>query len=77
MKTITKGSKISVKLGKRFKKHEVISFDPEGWITFKSTQKGEKDFMLHLEIHQNHIKIPEKKIEKPQPKKRGRKRKRK
>ena len=29
---INKGDKISVKIGKRFKKHEVISYDPsEGW----------------------------------------------
>lgn len=71
------GDKVSVKIGKRFKKHVVSSCDGDGWITFKSAQKGEKDFMLHLEIHKNHIKIPEKKKEKPLPKKRGRKRKRK
>jgi len=69
-----KGDKVSVKIGKRFKKHEVISCDAEGWIVFKSTTEG-KDFCLHLEIHKNHIKIPEKKKVKPQPKKRGRKKK--
>jgi len=72
---ITKGDKISVKIGKRFKKHEVVSCDSEGWVTFKSTEKGGKDFVLQLTIHQNHIKIPEKKEVKPPPKKRGRKKK--
>lgn len=75
MKVITKGSKVSVKLGKRFKKHEVISCDPEGWITFKSTDPDSKDFTLNLEIHKNHIKIPEKKKVVPPKKKRGRKKK--
>jgi hypothetical protein len=69
------GDKVSVKIGKRFKKHEVVSCDAEGWITFKSTEAGENDFRLHLTIHQNHIKIPEKKKVKPSPKKRGRKKK--
>lgn len=69
------GDKVSVKIGKRFKKHEVVSCDSEGWITFKSSVSGEKDFVLHLTIHRNHIKISEKKKVKPQPKKRGRKKK--
>ena len=69
------GDDVSVKIGKRFKKHKVISCDSEGWITFKSTESGAKDFVLHLTIHQNHIKIPEKKKVKPSPKKRGRKKK--
>ena len=69
------GDDVSVKLGKRFKKHKVISCDSEGWITFKSNESGGKDFVLHLTIHQNHIKIPEKKKVKPSPKKRGRKKK--
>lgn len=69
------GDDVSVKLGKRFKKHKVISCDSEGWITFKSNEPGGKDFVLHLTIHQNHIKIPEKKKVKPTPKKRGRKKK--
>ena len=73
--TPKKGDKVSVKIGKRFKKHEVVSCDAEGWITFKSTEPGGNNFRLHLTIHQNHIKIPEKKEVKPPPKKRGRKKK--
>jgi len=69
------GDEVSVKIGKRFKKHKVVACDSEGWITFKSTEAGGKDFVLHLTIHQNHIKIPEKKEVKPTPKKRGRKKK--
>lgn len=69
------GDKVSVKIGKRFKKHEVVSCDAEGWITFKSTETDGNNFRLHLTIHQNHIKIPEKKEVKPPPKKRGRKKK--
>ena len=69
------GDKISVKIGKRFKKHEVVSCDAGGWITFKSTESRGKDFVLHLTIHRNHIKIPKVKETKPPPKKRGRKKK--
>ena len=69
------GDKVSVKIGKRFKKHEVVSCDAEGWIIFKSTEPDGNNFRLHLTIHQNHIKIPEKKEVKPPPKKRGRKKK--
>ena len=69
------GDKVSVKIGKRFKKHEVVSCDAEGWITFKSSEPEGNSFRLHLTIHQNHIKIPEKKEVKPSPKKRGRKKK--
>ena len=73
---INKGDKISVKIGKRFKKHEVVSYDPsEGWITFKSTDKDGYDFTLNTKIHRNHIKIPETKKIKPPAKKRGRKKK--
>lgn len=72
---INKGDEVSVKIGKRFKKHKVVSCDSEGWISFKSAEPGGKDFVLHLTIHQNHIKIPEKKKVKPPPKKRGRKKK--
>lgn len=69
------GDKVSVKIGKRFKKHEIVSCDSEGWTVFKSATPDGKDFVLHLTIHQNHIKIPEKKKVKPPPKKRGRKKK--
>ena len=73
---INKGDKISVKIGKRFKKHEVVSYDTsEGWITFKSTDKDRYDFTLNTKIHRNHIKIPEAKKSKPPAKKRGRKKK--
>jgi len=73
---INKGDKISVKIGKRFKKHEVISYDSsEGWIVFKSSEKNGCDFVLNTRIHKNHIKIPETKNAKPPPKKRGRKKK--
>ena len=72
---INKGDKLPVKIGKRFKKHEVVSCDAEGWITFKSTESGGKDFVLHLTIHRNHIKIPKTKKTKPLPKKCGRKKK--
>ena len=73
---INKGDKISVKIGKRFKKHEVISYDPsEGWIVFKSSEKNGCDFVLNTRIHINHIKIPETKSVKPPPKKQGRKKK--
>jgi len=73
---INKGDKISVKIGKRFKKHEVVSYDTsEGWIIFKSTDKDGYDFTLNTKIHRNHIKIPEIKKEKPPAKKRGRKKK--
>jgi len=73
---IEKGDKISVKIGKRFKKHEVISYDQsEGWIVFKSTEKDGCDFLLSTKIHRNHIKIPEAKKATPPAKKRGRKKK--
>ena len=72
---IKKGDKLKVKIGKRFKNHEVVSYDiSEGWIVFKACNEGEKDFTLNTTIHQHHIKIPEAKkvVEK---KKRGRKKK--
>ena len=73
---IQKGDKISVKIGKRFKKHEVVLYDPsEGWIVFKSTEKNKSDFVLNTKIHTNHIKILETKSAKSPPKKRGRKKK--
>ena len=73
---INKGDKISVKIGKRFKKHEVISYDPsEGWITFKATEKDGYDFVLNTKIHANHIKVPADKNTKMPTKKRGRKKK--
>ncbi len=73
---IKKGDKLSVKIGKRFKKHEVVSYDQsEEWITFKSTNKDFKDFTLNTKIHKNHIKVPETKAAKDPPKKRKRKKK--
>ena len=73
---INKGDKLSVKIGKRFKKHEVVSYDPsEGWITFKSTDKDGYDFTLNTKMHRHHIKIPDVKKAKPPAKKRGRKKK--
>ena len=73
---IKPGDKLSVKIGKRFKKHEVVSYEPsEGWITFKSTDKDGYDFTLNTKIHTNHIKMPVEKKAKLHTKKRGRKKK--
>ena len=75
---INKGDKIKVKIGKRFKNHEVVSYESsEGWIVFKSYEKNGNDFTLNTTIHRNHIKLPEIKSVKPPPKKRGRKKKKK
>jgi len=75
---IGKGDKVKVKIGKRFKNHEVVSYDPsEGWIVFKSYEKEGNDFTLNTTIHKHHIKLPEVKVVKTPPKKRGRKKKKK
>ena len=75
---ISKGDKVKVKIGKRFKNHEVVSYDPfEGWIVFKSSEKDGNDFTLNTAIHKHHIKLPEIRSVKPPPKKRGRKKKKK
>ena len=67
---------VKVKIGSRFKNHTVVSYDmSEGWIVFKSYEKGGKDFILNTAIHKNHIKVPVKKEVKAPPKKRGRKKK--
>tara|TARA_B100000035_G_C20961536_1_gene536771 strand:- start:574 stop:810 length:237 start_codon:yes stop_codon:yes gene_type:complete len=74
--TISKGDKLPVKIGKRFKKHEVVSYDPsEGWITFKSTEKDGYDFTLNVKMHKNHIRLPQTKETKKVTRKRGRKKK--
>ena len=74
--TISKGDKLPVKIGKRFKKHEVVSYDPsEGWITFKSIEKDGYDFTLNVKMHKNHIKLPQNKEIKKPTRKRGRKKK--
>jgi hypothetical protein len=76
--TINKGDKVKVKTGKRFKNHEVLLYDPsEGWIVFKSCEKDGNDFTLNTTIHKHHIKLPEVKVVKTPPKKRGRKKKKK
>tara|TARA_R110001632_G_scaffold172729_1_gene292125 strand:- start:163 stop:399 length:237 start_codon:yes stop_codon:yes gene_type:complete len=74
---ISKGDKLPVKIGKRFKKHEVISYDPsDGWIIFKSNDKDCNDFTLSTKMHKNHIKVPEaKKVKVPIKKKRRKKKK--
>lgn len=66
MHKIKPGDKLGVKIGKKFVKFSVISYDAmDGWIKFKGDGKEIGDFTLNTTIHQHHIKIPEPKVEVP------------
>lgn len=71
-KGIPTGTKIKVKVQKKWIAAEVLSHDGvEGWLELKS--KGHEQYLLNTKIHENHLKIPEIVEEKPAKPKRVRK----